>query len=148
MRLEVAFELVLLLVVFVALYSLATTYPERSRQFPQLIALVTIALLLLALGRNFARSFTTAACTRRDRWDRERAARVARAFSVIVVATACGAVGGFLISVVLFFLGFAFFFGTRQAFWRHAAIGVAISAVIWILFDQIMGVPLLAGVLW
>jgi len=147
MRLEVAFELVLL-VVFVALYSLATAYPERSRQFPQLIALVTIALLLLALGRNFARSFTTAASTRRDRWDRERAARVARAWGVIVVATACGAVGGFLISVVLFFLGFAFFFGTRQAFWRHAAIGVGISAVIWILFDQIMGVPLLAGVLW
>ena len=61
---------------------------------------------------------------------------------MIVVATACGAVGGFLISVVLFFLGFAFFFGTRQAFWRHAAIGVAISAVIWILFDQIMGAAL------
>jgi len=147
MRLEVAFELVLL-VLFVALYSLATTYPERSRQFPQLIALVTMALLAFALVRNFARSFTKAASTRRDRWDRQRAARVGRAWGVIVVATACGAVGGFLISVVLFFLGFAFFFGTREAFWRHAAIGVAISAVIWILFDQIMGVPLLAGVLW
>src|SRR6266403_2101922 len=112
------------------------------------VAFELVLLVVFALGRNFARSFTTAASTRRDRWDRERAARVARAWGVIVVATACGAVGGFLISVVLFFLGFAFFFGTRQAFWRHAAIGVAISAVIWILFDQIMGVPLLAGVLW
>ena len=143
MRLEVAFELILLFG-FAALYMVSTAYPERSRQFPQLIALVSMALIVLALVRNFA----GAASTRRRRWDRERAARVARAWGVIVVSTACGAVGGFLVSVLLFFLGFAFFFGTREAFWRHAAIGVGISAVIWILFEGIMGVPLFGGMLW
>src|SRR5213593_1053455 len=135
MRLEVAFELILLFG-FAALYMVSTAYPERSRQFPQLIALVSMALTVLALVRNFA----GAASTRRRRWDRERAARVARAWGVIVVSTACGAVGGFLVSVLFFFLGFAFFFGTREAFWRHA--------VIWILFEGVMGVPLLGGVLW
>src|SRR3989441_10183585 len=126
MRLEVALD-VILLFGFAALYMVSTAYPERSRQFPQLIALVSMALILLALVRNFA----GAASTRRGRWDRERAARVARAWGVIVVSTACGAVGGFLVRVLLLFLGFAFLFCARESFWRCESIGFGMSTDAW-----------------
>ncbi len=139
MRLEVAFEIVLL-VAFAALYGLAVPYPERARQFPQLIALFSLVMVVLALVKDL----------RQGRIPRKSIAtgRVARAGGIIVVATALGLVCGFLVSVLLFFLGFAFFFGARDAFWRHAAIAVGVTAVIWVLFERIMGVPLLGGVLW
>ena len=136
MRLEVAFEIVLL-VAFAVLYGLAMPYPDRARQFPQLIAAFSLVMVVLALVQDL----------RRGRIQRKRVAigRVARAGGIIV---GLGFVGGFLLSVLLFFLGFAFFFGARDAFWRHAAIAVGVTAAIWVLFERIMGVPLLEGVLW
>jgi len=176
MSVAIWFELALL-VAFGAAYVVAGTYPDRARQFPQLIALVSLLLTALALVQDYLAGGTrpaspqtpltagraTEPASPQTPLTAGRAtepaspqttepaiatSRVAKAAAIIVVATLAGAAGGFLLSVLLLFLGFAFFFGAREAFWRHAAWSVGVSVVIYLLFDRVMGVPLLAGLLW
>lgn len=153
---EVWFKL-FLFAFFGFLYWLATPYPEKSRQFPQLIALVSLIMIVLSLIMDFTRG--TAKEEIADVEDtemklgdstlkKERKKRFTRAWGVILVSTAVGFLGGFLFSTFLFFLGFALFFAKREMFWKNTAIASGITVVVYFLFERIMGVPLLAGVLW
>jgi hypothetical protein len=153
---EVWFKL-FLFAFFGFLYWLAMPYPEKSRQFPQLIALVSLIMIVLSLIMDFTRG--TAKEEIADVEDtemklgdstlkKERKKRLTRAWGVILVSTAVGFLGGFLFSTFLFFLGFALFFGKREMFWKNTAIAFGITVVVYFLFERIMGVPLLAGVLW
>lgn len=148
-RAEVWFK-VLLLVFFGAVYAVAQSYPPQSRQFPQLIAVISLALVVLALIRDVTAGARGPVATgSADSGDPPAdLSRVARAWAIILVGTGLGYLGGFLVSAFAFFVGFAFFFGERRRFWRTTAVAVGISAVIYLLFQTVMGVPLLAGVLW
>ena len=161
MSVAIWFELALI-IAFGAAYVVVGTYPDRARQFPQLIALVSLLLTALALVQDYLAGGTrpaspqtpltagraTEPASPQTTEPAIATSRVAKAAAIIVVATLAGAAGGFLLSVLLLFLGFAFFFGAREAFWRHAAWSVGVSVVIYLLFDRVMGVPLLAGLLW
>ena len=154
---EVRFKL-FLFVFFGFLYWLAIPYPEKSRQFPQLIALVSLIMIVLSLIMDFTRGGTAKGeiadveDTEMKMGDstlkKERKKRFATAWGIILVSTAVGFLGGFLFSAFLIFLGFALFFGKREMFWKNTAVAFGVTVVIYFLFERIMGVPLLAGVLW
>ena len=52
---EVWFKIVLLFV-FSAFFILAIPYPQESRQFPQLLAAISLAFTVIALGMDFLRA--------------------------------------------------------------------------------------------
>src|SRR3972149_530118 len=56
---EVWFKIVLLFV-FSGFYILAIPYPQESRQFPQLLAAISLILTLAALAADFLRAQVTA----------------------------------------------------------------------------------------
>ena len=147
-----------LLFLFGACYVLALPFPEKSRQFPQLIALVSLGLTVIALVLDFTRKGALQAQfpgvddaevqvldgpTRRA-----GRKRYYRAWAIVVVSTGVGILGGFLFSALFLVGGFSVLFGRRQDVKRNTLAGLAILAGVYILFGKLMGVPLLSGLLW
>ena len=154
---EVSFKFVLL-VAFSGFYILAIPYPQESRQFPQLLAAISVALTVIAIAMDFLRAQVISgvidgvddtelkimdAATRRS-----RRRRFYQAWAILLVATIAGFLGGFLFSTVLLFAGFGLAFGHRQNRVRDIIIAVALTALVYLVFGRIMGVPLLNGILW
>lgn len=148
---------VLLLFVFGAFFFLANPYPPESRQFPQLLAVISMGLTALALAMDFLRAQGGAveiggvddtelqvldAATRRA-----RRRRFYQAWAIILVSTGVGFLGGFLFSTVLLFLGFGLVFGRRENRIKNVIVAVLLTVVIYFVFGRIMAVPLLDGVL-
>jgi hypothetical protein len=77
-----------------------------------------------------------------------RKQRFYKAWGIIIVSSAVGFLGGFLFSTFFYFLGFALFFGERKNLVKNILLAVAMTAVIYVTFETIMGVPLLEGILW
>jgi hypothetical protein len=151
---EVWFKLVLV-ALFAAAAVVARGYPPRSRQFPELIALVSLGLLAVSLlrdltrrafGHEIAETGDTELTIVDPAVRRERRRRVRRAGAIIAGSTALGFVGGFVVTVLLCYLGFAWFFGRRPLFLRNVAVAVAVTLAIYLLFDRVMAVPMLVGV--
>ena len=154
---EIWFKIVLMFV-FGGFFILAMPYPQESRQFPQLLAAISVALTAIALAMDFLRAQVVAgeidgvddtelkimdAPTRRA-----RRKLFYQAWAILIVATAAGFLGGFLFSTVLLFAGFGLAFGRRQNRARDIIIAVALTALVYFVFGRIMAVPLLNGVLW
>ncbi len=154
---EVWFKIVLLFV-FSGFYVLAIPFPQDSRQFPQLLAAISLALTVIALGMDFLRAQAVAgeigdvddtelkvldAGTRRA-----RRKRFYQAWAILLVATVAGVLGGFLFSTVLLFAGFGFAFGRRENWVRNTIVAAAMTVLVYLVFGRIMAVPLFNGVLW
>ena len=147
-----------LLFFFSAFYILAIPFPEKSRQFPQLLAVVSLALTLMALVLDFTRKNAVQAeisdvdNTQLEVLDaatkRARRKRYYRAWAIIIVSTGVGFLGGFLFSALCLFAGFAVLSGGREKLIRNAIVGVAMTIVVYVVFGMIMRVPLLSGLLW
>ena len=149
---------IVLLFVFSGFYLLAIPFPQDSRQFPQLLAAISLALTVIALGMDFVRAQALAgeigdvddtevkvvdAATRRA-----RRKRFYQAWAILLVAAAAGMLGGFLFSTVILFAGFGLAFGRRDKWARNAGLAVAMTILVYIVFGRIMAVPLLDGLLW
>lgn len=147
-----------LLFVFGAFYVAAVPFPEKSRQFPQLLALVSLAMTVMALVLDFSRKKAVQgeisdvddtelkvldAATKRARRKRHY-----QAWAIVIVSTGIGFLGGFLFSALCLFAGFAVFFGKMEKFARNMIIGVATTIVVYLVFGMIMKVPLTSGTLW
>jgi hypothetical protein len=147
-----------LLFLFGAFYVLALPFPEKSRQFPQLLALVSLGLTVIALVLDFTRKGALQArlpgvddaelqvldgSTRRA-----GRKRYYRAWAIVIVSTGVGILGGFLFSALFLVGGFSVLFGSRQDVKRNTLAGLAILAGVYVLFGKLMGVPLLSGLLW
>ena len=154
---EVWFKIVLL-VVFSGFFILAMPYPQESRQFPQLLAAISVGLTVIALAMDFLRAQVVSgeigdvddtelkvldAATKRS-----RRKRFYQAWAILLVATTAGFLGGFLFSTVLLFAGFGLAFGRRENWVRNMIVAVAMTALVYFVFGRIMAVPLLNGVLW
>jgi hypothetical protein len=147
-----------LLFVFSAFYILAVPFPEKSRQFPQLLAVVSLALTLIALVLDFTRkNAVQAEISDVDNTELEvldpatkrlRRKRYYRAWAIVIVSTGVGFLGGFLFSALCLVAGFAVLFGDRETRVRNSIVGVAMTIVVYIVFGMIMRVPLLSGILW
>jgi len=154
---EVWFKIVLLFV-FSGFYILAIPYPQESRQFPQLLAAISLILTLAALAADFLRAQVTAGEIG-DVDDTElkvvdtatrnvRRRRFYQAWAILLVSTGVGYLGGFLFSTVLLFGGFGLAFGRRENLVKNMIVAVAMTVVVYFIFGRIMAVPLLNGVLW
>ena len=154
---EVWFKVVVLFV-FSGFFILAIPYPRESKQFPQILAAISLLLTLAALAIDLFREQVLAgeigavddtrlivldAATRRA-----RRRRYYQAWAILLVATAAGFLGGFLFSTVLLFAGFGLAFGRREDLVRNSVMAAAMTLVVYFVFGRIMAVPLLNGVLW
>ncbi len=151
-RTEVWFKL-FLLALFVSLLFLEIPYPPDSKKFPELIALFSLIMLGISLVLDFASKETAVreitdtgesqlgvadASTKKD-----RRKRFYQTWGIILASTAVGFWGGFLFSTFLLFLGFALFLGRRNDFLKNAAIAVFTTGIIYLIFEWMMGVPLI-----
>lgn len=154
---EVWFKIVLLFV-FSGFYILAIPFPQDSRQFPQLLAAISVVLTVIALATDFLRAQVIAgeidgvddtelkvmdAATRRA-----RRRRFYQAWAILLAAAGAGYLGGFLFSTILLFGGFGLASGRRENLVRNMIVAVAMTVLVYFVFGRIMGVPLLNGVLW
>lgn len=147
-----------LLFLFSAFYVLALPFPEKSRQFPQLLALASLALTVIALVLDFTRrSAVQAEISDVDNTElavldtatrRVRRKRYYRAWAIVIVSTGVGILGGFFFSALCLIGGFSVLFGNREHVKRNALAGAAIMVGVYIVFGKLMGVPLLSGLLW
>ena len=154
---EVQIKLALILI-FGFFYIYAMPYPEKSKQFPQLLAVISIILVIISLTFDFMKKETVAGeITDIDDTEvkildeatkRARKQRFYKAWGIILVSSAVGFLGGFLFSTLFFFLGFAFFFGEKKDLIKNVAIAVGMTILIYVSFEKVMMVPLLDGILW
>jgi hypothetical protein len=154
---DVRIKLVLL-VFFGLFYVLAIPFPEKSRQFPQLIALFTLVILVLSFIGDFTRKeahFTQIAqvddteLTGVDERDaREKKKRFYQAWAVILISLAAGTLGGFLFTTFFLFAGFGLIFGRKEKLLKNMLVAVLVTICIYFVFEWLMGVPLLSAILW
>ena len=151
-RTEVWFKL-FLSALFVFLLFLAIPYPPDSKKFPELIAFFSLIMLGISLVLDFT-SKETAVREITDTGDsqlrvadestkKDRRKRFYQTWGIILASTAVGFWGGFLFSTFLLFLGFALFLGRRNDFLKNAAIAVFSTGIIYLIFEWMMGVPLI-----
>lgn len=148
---------IVLLFVFSGFYLLAIPFPQDSKQFPQLLAAISLAFTVIALGMDFLRAQVAGeigdvddtelrvldAATRRT-----RRKRFYQAWAILLVSTGAGILGGFLFSTVFLFVGFGLAFGRRESRGRNMIVAVGMTVLVYFIFGRIMAVPLLDGVLW
>ena len=145
-----------LMALFAMLYLMARSYPSESRQFPQLIAVFTLAILAISLIRDFSKRAAPSPGTKeagdagfqaadQGNEERDRRRRFYLTWVMIIVSTGLGFWGGFLITTFLLFIGFALFFGEKKHLVRNTISAVAVTAVIYFIFEWIMRVPLVGN---
>ena len=146
-----------LMALFVLLYAMTRSYPSESRQFPQLIAIFTLVVLTISLARDFFGKKTAAPPEYAEASDagfqvadqnqgaRERKRRLYLTWGLILISTGIGFWGGFIITTFLLFIGFALLFGEKKNLLRNSLTAVAVTAVIYFVFEWIMRVPLLGN---
>jgi len=147
-----------LLFVFSAFYVAALSFPEQSRQFPQLLAVASLVMTAIALVTDFAhKGAVRAEISGVDDTElrvlgadarRARKKRYYQAWAIILLSTIIGFLGGFLFSALCLFGGFALYFGSRAKVLRNLVAGAAMTVVVYLVFGVMMSVPLLNGVLW
>ncbi len=155
-RLDVWCKIVLM-ALFVLLYVMARSYPSESRQFPQLIAVFTLVMLVISLVRDFLGKKTAAPpesaeasdagfqVAGQEKGEKEKKRRFYLTWTLILISTGIGFWGGFLITTFLLFIGFALFFGEKKHLFRNSLTAIAVTAVIYFVFEWIMRVPLLGN---
>jgi len=147
-----------LIVIFGFFFFYANSFPEKSRQFPQLVAAVSLILVIISLVLEFVKKETVAseitdiddseATVLSAEKKMEKRLRFYKAWAIILVSAAAGFLGGFLFSTFFFFLGFSLFFGRREKLGKNIVVSVGMTILVYISFEKIMNVPLLKGMLW
>ena len=154
---EVQIKLALILI-FGFFYVYADSFPEKSKEFPQLIAAVSLILVIISLILDFVKKEKVAAeITDIDDSEvkvlspeikKAKRQRFYKAWAIIFVSAAAGFLGGFLFSTFFFFLGFSLFFGPREKLGKNIIVSIGMTILVYISFEKIMNVPLLQGLLW
>ena len=155
--LDVQLKLVLV-IIFGFFYVYAIPFPEKSRSFPQLIAAISMIFVLVSLFFDFTKQEIVhgeiidvddaEVKVLDEETKKARKQRFYKAWGIILVSSAVGFLGGFLFSTFFLFMGFTLFFGDKKALVKNICIAVAMTVVIYVSFEIVMGVPLLEGILW
>jgi membrane protease YdiL (CAAX protease family) len=128
-----------LLLVFIGI---STTYPFESRVYPQALCTITSILIIASLIRHFLQKSkhkdrsADGASSRRKFYE---------VMLVMIVATGIGLMGGFLLSIVCYYVGYALLQENRSGLPKTLGIGFALTAVYYLLFGWVMEVPLFRG---
>jgi uncharacterized membrane protein HdeD (DUF308 family) len=154
---EVWFKLVLFFL-FGFLYLLSIPYPERSKEFPQILALLSIIMIVISLIIDFTRKGKVAegiadvddtelkvldATTQKT-----RRKRFYKAWGIILVSTAIGFLGGFLFTTFFLLMGFPLLFGERRNLFKNTVFAIAMTIIIFFIFQWIFEIPLLESFIW
>ena len=154
MKLETCFKIVLFFF-FGTGYLGAMHYSQKARQFPQLIALITLILLALSFLGDLYRwlrereSLLTGGRIPATEENGIRRLRFYKAWLIIIVAMGVGMLGGFFFSTLFLLAGFPLLLGDgkgRRLVW-DLSLAVIVTACIYLIFQYVMGVPLLTGLL-
>jgi predicted CDP-diglyceride synthetase/phosphatidate cytidylyltransferase len=141
LNLDLFFHLVLL-ALFIILMWESRLYPPESSFYPRIVGGITIILLLVSLVRHFRKK------EEEKKTGTESTVRLRRFFQislVIVLATVLGFLGGFILSVLCYYVAYALFQEERTRLIRTLGIGVALTVLFYISFGWFMQVPLLRG---
>jgi hypothetical protein len=165
---DVWFKLVLF-VFFAFIYLSSIPFPQKSKQFPQLMSGFSMIIVVISLFIDFTKKNKKEApasdlkALLRDETasveDLEAALvdeaprkinkrKFYLAWIVILVSSAIGFFGGFLVTTLCLFEGFALFFGKKEHLIRNTLVAVGVTLLIYVTFHKLMGVPLLSGVVW
>lgn len=149
---------IVLLFVFSGFFILSLPYPQESRQFPQLLAVVSLILTAAALAIDLFRKqgaggeiggvddtelMVLDATTRKA-----RRRRYYLAWAILLVSAGIGFLGGFLFSTILLFVSFGLLFGDGEHRVKNVIVAVVLTVGVYFVFGRIMAVPLLDGLLW
>lgn len=154
---EVWFKLVLL-IFFSLFFLLAIPFPEKSKQFPQLIAVFSLIMIVISLIIDFARKGKVAEGIA-DVDDTElrvldhttqktKRKRFYKAWGIILVSTAIGFLGGFLFTTFFLLMGFPLLFGEKRNLFKNTIVGMAMTIIIFFIFQWIFEIPLLQSFIW
>ena len=154
---EVWFKLVLF-VFFGLFFFLAIPYPEKSKQFPQLIAVFSLIMTAISLIMDFTRKGKVAEGIA-DVDDTElkvldapiqkaKRKRFYKAWAIILISTAMGFSGGFLFTTFFLLMGFALFFGERGNLFKNTVVAIAMTIIIFFIFQWVFEIPLLKSFIW
>lgn len=119
-------------------------YPFESRLYPQVIGIIALMLIAVSLFQHF-RGEDQAKVT--DAAVSLRRTRFYQISLILVFATAVGFLGGFLLSVLCYYVAYAFFQEDKTKLLRTLSIGIALTVIFYISFGWFLNVPLLRGVL-
>lgn len=119
-------------------------YSFESRLYPQVIGIVALILVAVSLFQHF-RGEEQEKVT--DSVVSLRRTRFFQISLIVVFATTLGFLGGFLLSVLCYYVAYAFFQEDKTKLLRTLIIGIALTVTFYISFGWFMNVPLLRGVL-
>lgn len=152
MKLEICFKVVLFFI-FGTGYMLATQYSQKARQVPRLIALITLILIALALLGDLVRWLrereSSSPRSSLPAAEGKRRIRFFKAWLIIIVSTGVGVLGGFLFSAFFLLAGFPLLLSDEKGHslvWQ-LSLAAIMTACIYVVFQHLMGVPLLSGLL-
>jgi putative exporter of polyketide antibiotics len=119
-------------------------YSFESRLYPQVIGIIALILIAVSLFQHFRgeeqeKVLDSLASLRRTRF--------LQISLILVFATAIGFLGGFLLSVLCYYVAYAFFQEDKTKLLRTLSIGIALTVIFYISFGWFLNVPLLRGVL-
>lgn len=154
-RIDIKLKL-LLLFFFISLYIISNTYPEKSKRFPQLISLSTTIIIIFSLILDFSKKekieneITDVGDTELKKIDESlknvRRNRFYKAWGIILLSTAIGFWGGFLLSTFLLLIGFPIIFGEKNKLPKNITIAIILTLIVFFIFHWIFGISLLKGI--
>jgi hypothetical protein len=148
----------ILLVFFGLLFLFSSPYPLKAKQFPQLIAVFGLIIVVVSLVTDFVRKvplaqeITDVGDTELKTLDKEekkmRRKRFFQAWAIILISTGVGFAGGFLFTTFFLFFSFSLFFGEKKNLVKNVLVTVSLTIFVYFTFQWIFKIPLLQGILW
>jgi len=77
-----------------------------------------------------------------------RRKRLLESIVIVLISLGIGYLGGFLLTVPFYFIAFGILHGQKKKAIKYIIIGLVITAVTYVSFTMLMGIPLLQGLLW
>lgn len=74
--------------------------------------------------------------------------RFYRAWGIILVSTAIGFLGGFLFTTFFLLMGFPLLFGEKRNLLKNTVVAIAMTVIIFFIFQWIFEIPLLQSFIW
>ncbi len=146
-----------LLFVFSGFYLGARSFPADARQFPQLMAVISLLFTIIALAIDFGDKNEvhgeisdvddTELKVLDEDTKRFRRKRYYLAWAIILISTGVGFAFGFLFCALCLLLGFALVFGSREKRVFNLVVAVVTTVVVYLVFGMLMKVPLVGGLL-
>jgi hypothetical protein len=77
-----------------------------------------------------------------------RRKRLVESIAIVLASLGIGYLGGFLLTVPFYFIAFGILHGQKKKAVKYIIIALAITAVTYLSFTKLMGIPLLQGLWW